>query len=206
MKKPVIIIEHLETEFSIWLFLEYRHSSLIYGSDYVWYTNLPLKYHKIMKKYGKTFAESIVDLVRKRFIDEDQIIILDPAAEKELSFKDLVENNYVVIGGILGDHPPRRRTETLLSNKLRNVKRRNIGDGQYSIDGAVGFVNLLWINKSIEKIQYVDGITLETDYGCIRLPFRYLIIDGKPLISRELVEYLKTGRIPENIKKELGLT
>ncbi|ABN70392.1 Protein of unknown function DUF431 [Staphylothermus marinus F1] len=206
MRKPIIIIEHLEPEFSIWLFLEYRHSSLIYGSDYIWYTSLPLRYHKIMKKYGKTYEESIIDLVKQGYVDENKIIILDPAAEEKLSFKDLVENDYVIIGGILGDHPPRKRTEALLSKRLRNVKRRNIGDGQYSIDGAVYFVNSLWYNKSSEKIQYIDGVTLETEYGYIRLPFRYPIIDGKPLLSSELVEYLKTGRIPENIKKELGLT
>lgn len=206
MRKPTIIIEHLEEEFSIWLFLEYRHSSLIYGKEYLWYTNLPSKYHKIMKKYGKTFEKSVIDLIREGFIDKSKVIILDPAAKEELTYIDLVENNYVIVGGILGDHPPRQRTKILLSSRLGDVKKRNIGNGQYSIDGAVYYVNFLWSNKSIEKMKYIDGITIETQYGYIRLPFRYPIVDNKPLTAPGLIEYLKSGTILEEIKRELRLT
>ncbi len=205
-EKPVIVIEHLEEQLGIWLFLEYRHSSQIYGEKYLWFTNLPSKYHRLLNRYGEVLDNSIVELINRNDIGSDEVIILDPKADRELSYNDLVIHRYIVIGGILGDHPPRGRTWKLLSNKLHNVETRNIGDGQYSIDGAVYYVDYLWRNRSMQGFRYVDGVYIETSEGEIYLPHRYPLVDDKPLLTPGLVEYLRENRLPRNILEEIGLS
>jgi ribosome biogenesis SPOUT family RNA methylase Rps3 len=202
-EKPVIIIEHLEEEFSIWLLLEYRHSSIIYNSRYLWFTNIPRRYHRIMARYGRVFSESIIELISRGVVKGNEAIILDPRAEKTLTYDDLLSHKYIIIGGILGDHPPRHRTEKLLSSRLKDVARRNIGDGQYSIDGTVYYVEYLWRNKGIHGYRYVDGVTIESGQGYIRLPFRYPIMNNKPLLAPGLIDYLVKGILPKEIREEI---
>jgi ribosome biogenesis SPOUT family RNA methylase Rps3 len=206
-RKPVIIIEHLEESMSLWIILEYRSSSIIYGRENLWFTNIPERYHRVIGKYGKTYCESLVDLVRRNYISVNEILILDPLAGEKLTYKDLLSYKYIVIGGILGDHPPRGRTYKLLTSRLEGVEARNIGDGQYSIDGAVYYVDHLWRNKSMEGFKYVDGVEFDTIYGSkVYLPFRYPIVSGKPLLAPGLIEYLTGKELPREILEELGLS
>lgn len=202
-RKPIIIIEHLEKQFGIWVFLEYRHSSIIYGKEYIWFTNVPLKYRRILGKYGRVFSESIVVLVKKNMINKKEVLILDPQSKKKLTYNDLLNYKYIIVGGILGDHPPRGRTKKLLTDNLPDIESRNIGEKQYSIDGSIYYVNYLWRNKSMDRYQYVDGVEIETLNGSIYLPFRYPVVNGKPLLAPGLKEYLVNGSIPDNILNEL---
>ena len=204
--KPVVVIEHLEPEFRLWIFLEYRHVSTIYGRDYVWFTNIPVRYSKVLERYGRVFQDSIVDLVKRRVIDIGKAIVLDPQASKPLSYDDLLVYKYVIIGGILGDHPPRGRTKEYLTNRLRGIESRNIGDGQYSIDGSVYYIYYLWKNKGLHGFKYVDGVTIETKQGNVYLPFRYPIVGDKPLLAPGLMEYLRGEPLPREIIEELGLS
>jgi len=204
--KPIIIIEHLEDTLGTWVFLEYRHSSMIYGKEYLWFTNIPLKYHRLMQRYGRVFKESILQLIERNMLKTEELLILDPRAEETLAYSDLLDYKYIVVGGILGDHPPRGRTYELLTSRIRGVDSRNIGDKQYSIDGSVYYVEFLWKNKSMENYEFVDGVTLDTNYGNIYLPYRYPLINNKPLIAPGLVEYLKNEKLPREILEEIGLT
>ncbi len=201
MDKPVIIIEHLEEEFGIWIFLEYRHASMIIGRDNIWFTNIPRRYHKMLNKYGRVYEESIVELVEKGVIPMDKLIILDPAAKKELR-REEIGGSYIVVGGILGDHPPRGRTSKLLTSRLPGVRARNIGGGQYSIDGTVYYVYYFW-RYGLGNYRYIDGVTIKTPGGYVKLPFRYPLVDGKPLLAPGLEYYLRYGRIPEDILREV---
>ncbi|MCD6195878.1 MAG: hypothetical protein J7J82_03750, partial [Staphylothermus sp.] len=58
-----VVIEHLEEELRPWIFLEYRHVSLIFGKENTIYTNIPSKYRRIMNKYGHVYSMSIVDII-----------------------------------------------------------------------------------------------------------------------------------------------
>ncbi len=203
-EKPVVVIEHLEDEFSVWLLLEYRHVSLIIGREHVWYTNIPCRYKGLMSKYGRVYCESVIELIDNGVIPRDKVIILDPIAKDMLRREELVDS-YIIVGGILGDHPPRQRTWKLLSSKLKGVRIRNIGDGQYSIDGAVYYVYKLWLDN-LKDYEYIDGVRIETPTGYIKLPFRYPLVNGEPLLAPGLIEYLRTGRIPETVLEELGLS
>ncbi len=196
--KPIIVIEHLEPEIGLWLLLEYRHAGLIVGDrDMLWFTNIPARYKKILYKYGRVYDKSILELV-----PQEKIVILDPQAEKSLTYDDLL-SKYLVIGGILGDYPPRGRTRELLSSRAPRALKRNIGDGQYSIDGAVYYVVYLWKHSSMNGFKYVDGVKINTNEGHIFLPFRYPIQDDKPLLAPGLKEYILSKRIPDHILKEI---
>ncbi len=201
-----VVIEHLEEELRPWIFLEYRHVSLIFGKENTIYTNIPNKYHRILNKYGYVYSMSIIDIIKKGIIKPYEAIILDPWAEKELTIHDLDNIKYVIIGGILGDHPPRKRTPKLLSSKLPEVEKRNIGKGQYSIDGAAYYVYYLYKNRTMNNYEYVDGVIINTVNGYIKLPFRYPVVNGKPLLAPGLIEFLTKGRLPRKILEEIGLT
>lgn len=203
VKKPVIMIEHLEEEMSIWLVLEYRHASMIYGRDNLVFTNVPSKYHRLINRYGRVINESIIELVRRGDINPSELIVLDPSAQEPLTYVDLIESKYVVIGGILGDNPPRGRTRKLLTNNLGAVKARNIGDKQYSIDGTVFYVNYLFEKGGIKGFKYIDGVEIVTNHGSITLPYRYPIDRDNIVIADGLIEYLVKGSLPERIAREL---
>ena len=202
--KPILIVEHCEPEITPWLILEYRHVSLIYGRSYVWYTNVPSRYHRLLSKYGLVKSKSVIDLVRTGAIDPSVVIVLDPKASRSLTYEDLASAGYVVVGGILGDHPPRGRTwEYITSRMPACVRSFNIGDGQYSIDGAVFYVNYVLKHKGTEGFTYVDGVTVQAEHGEVYLPFRYPIVNGKPLLADGLEYYLKYRRIRDDIWREL---
>lgn len=204
-RKPIIIIEHCEDGLSPWIILEYRHASIIYGRENLLFTNIPRKYHKILAKYGRVEEASIIDLVNNGVIPASQVIILDPKAREELKYTHLLEAKYVVVGGILGDYPPRGRTWEFITSKMPpTVKAFHIGEGQYSIDGTVYYVHYLWSNKSLEGYQYIDGLKIETDYGEVYLPYRYPVANGKPLLADGLEYYLKYRKIRDDIWSELA--
>ncbi len=197
--KPTIVIEHLEPEMSLWILLEYRHAGLIVGDrDMLWFTNIPARYKKILDKYGRVYEKSILELV-----PQEKIVILDPQAEKPLTYDDLL-GKYVVIGGILGDYPPRGRTKELLSSRAPRAEKRNIGEGQYSIDGTVYYVMYLWKHGSMNEFKYVDGVKINTNEGHIFLPFRYPVEDNRPILAPGLKEYLLSKRVPDHILKEIS--
>lgn len=202
-KKPIIIIEHLEDEMSIWLLLEYRHSSIIYGKEHIVFTNIPPRYHRVLNKFGRVTSESVIELVRRGDLSLKEIVVLDPSAKEPLTFMDLMESRYVIVGGILGDNPPRGRTRALLTNNLGGVKARNIGDKQYSIDGSVFYVNYLLENKSLSGFRYVDGLEIVTSQGSIMLPYRYPIDKDSVVIADGLIEFLTNGSLPGRISREL---
>ncbi len=184
-----IYIEHLENTVSPWLLYEYTHIARILKETII-ITNLCDDYaKKELEKHVKVTCKSAKELVKKP-------IILDPASKILLSPQDSKIGDSVVIGGILGDHPPRGRTRILLTNKFKEPIVRSLGERQFSIDGAA-FVAHLVLNEKIElaNIKYIDGFKIERNIGgithIIELPYRYPLVDDKPFISKELVEYLK---------------
>lgn len=167
---------------------------------------MPPKYFQLMRKYGEVLSSSIVDLVNSGVINRREVIILDPQSSEPLSYYDLSTHKFVVVGGILGDHPPRGRTKKLISDRMIGVETRNIGAGQYSIDGSVYYVNYLWTRGDMRDYEFVDGVTVNTSTGHVYLPYRYPLVDGKPLLAPGLLEYLRDGELPDYILREAGLT
>jgi len=69
---------------------------------------------------------------------------------------------------------------------------RNIGQSQFSTDNAVYVTKKIIEGIDLENQEFQDGITIEiNEIESTDLPYKYALIDGKPLISEELIEYIK---------------
>ncbi|MEM2251403.1 MAG: SAM-dependent methyltransferase [Candidatus Hadarchaeales archaeon] len=187
MRKPQIVIEHLEPRLSDWLLAEYSHAAEILDGNLL-ITNVKLKSERRkLSKFCRAVKESVAEV-----FDSRRLLVLDPQAEKSLSGKDFSGMDGVVIGGILGDDPPLGRTKKLLTDRLPGCRKRNIGESQFSIDGSVFVVREIMGGRKLRDIPVVCEVEIPIEKGCsIILPFAYPLVDGKPLISWKLLEYLK---------------
>jgi ribosome biogenesis SPOUT family RNA methylase Rps3 len=200
MTKPVFVIEHLEPEIGKWLLFEYAHASEIVGKNRLTFTNV--------KKKGDTAKLSRRGTVEKRSASEifsqEKVVVLDPKAEKPLKPEDFVGKDAVIIGGILGDHPPKGRTSKLLTKCFQKAAVRNIGKSQFSIDGAVYVAKLVSEGTPLEKISVKKGLTLRlNEYAEVYLPYVYPLKNGKPVVSQKLVAYLCSEEIIKDEEKLL---
>ena len=182
------IIEHLEPEMYEWCVIEYRHMSEIVGKDNLIFTNLKDVKGKEKLTFGKIEDERVENL---KF---DNICILDPNAEKALTSND--KFNYLIFGGILGDHPPKERTKIELIDRFKKkgikFETRNLGKEQMSTDTALLVAKKITDGIKLSEIKFKDTIIIETgENEEVELPFRYVMENDKPVISKELVEYLK---------------
>jgi ribosome biogenesis SPOUT family RNA methylase Rps3 len=187
MESIKFIIEICEPFISNWLLLEIKHSSSIVGKDKLLITNVKESYVQHLSKYANVTTSSIIDL--KEF--HDKIIILDPLADLTL-IPDEASHHILVIGGILGDNPPQGRTFKYITSKLPHCKARNLGKKQFSIDGAIYVAKLISEGKKLEEIPIMENLIIKVDdFHEIILPYVYPLVNNKPLISDELIEYLK---------------
>lgn len=198
-----IIVENLEESISKWLYIEYKNLARLVGKENVLFTNIKGEYeYRCMKKItDNVFKESISSLTFK----ESRLIVLDPDACEPLKTTDFTGDTIVLIGGIMGDFPPKHRTRLEISSKIKNenfkeVILRNLGSGQFPIDMA-GLVALMVFNGTeLEKIDIIYGLEIEVGKNnSIYLPYAYPLIEGKPAISEEEIEYLKKRIIEDEI-------
>jgi len=183
------VIEHLEEEIEKWLYIEYKHASEIVGRENLMFTNVKgVEDRNLLSEFGEVEARSFRDVFR-----QDEVVILDPKAERKLVTSDFYGKKAVVIGGILGDNPPRGRTQKYLSNLCPKAIKRNLGRKQFSIDGAVYMAKMVSEGIPLEAIRVVDGLNIKVDeFVEIYLPYVYPLNDGKPVIHEELVKYLSS--------------
>ena len=202
-----VIIEHLEPILSKWLWIEYKHVSELIGKSNLIFTNVKKEKHRLkLSELGAVEEKSICELD----IDRTKLIVLDQKASEKLKPEDFSDAEYVVVGGIMGDHPPRGRTWLYLTSRLTGAKARTLGDYQFAIDGAVYMALQVYRGRRIEEIPVQIGLDIKVnEYLTINLPYAYPLINGQPFISSELVKFLKediedyeaeairTGTIPE---------
>lgn len=185
---PIYIIEHLEPRVFRWCLIEYKNISRILGSGNLWFTNIKQKSKEAreLRKYGKVIKKSASGLNLKN------ACVLDPEADKTLNPKEAKKFDYFIFGGILGDYPPRKRTASELTSRIKNAEARNLGKKQFSTDNAVFVVKEIAKGIPIEKIKFIDKLLIRiNDIESIELPYRYPLIKNKPQVSEELVSYLK---------------
>jgi len=181
------VLEHLERRIYKWCFIEYKHISQIVGKENLIFTNIRNDNdRKKLSTYGVVYSEKVSELKLKN------MCILDPDAKQTLNSKDKFD--YLVFGGILGDYPMKLRTKELLSSKI-NCEKRNLGKEQMPTDNAVYAAKHIIGGKRLEELKFKDKITLKINENeSIDMPFRYVLVNGKPLISDELIEHLKKRR------------
>ncbi len=142
-----------------------------------------------MEKLGKVSNESVLN------IKLNNTCILDPNAKETLTPEDAKNFKYFIIGGILGDYPPRKRTKEELTDKVHNLPARNLGKKQFSTDNAVYVLKQIIDGVPLEEMKFQNKITIKiNEIESIDLPYYYPLIDGKPRISDKLVKYLKNKK------------
>ena len=79
-----------------------------------------------------------------------------------------------------------------LTRQLKNVEARNIGKEQMSTDNAVYVVKKIVGGVKLTDLKFQDEIEipLGPEESTI-LPYRYVLVNGKPFVSEALVEYLR---------------
>ena len=185
--KQIFIIEHLEPEIFEWCLIEYKNISLTVGKNNLWFTNIKTDKNKdILEPYGQVFLQSVKDLKL------DNVCVLDPTVQRTLDISEARLFNYFIFGGILGDYPPKQRTRAELTSIIPDAQVRNIGTEQMSTDNAVLVVSEIVKGRKFEELQFQDTIEIEiNEVESVQLPYRYRVIDMKPFVSAELVDYLK---------------
>ncbi len=186
----IFVVEHMEPELFEWCIIEYEQISQYVGKKNLYFTNITNeKEQKILSAFGTVFSKSISDLEFKN------ICVLDANAKKQLSADDKNHFDGFVFGGILGDDPPQKRTEHLLKTlrtKNINFQTRNLGVVQMSTDTAVHVAKQILDGIPFETLQFSDGIEIElSESESVQLPYRYLLVNGKPRLSSQLVRYLR---------------
>jgi ribosome biogenesis SPOUT family RNA methylase Rps3 len=185
--KKIFIIEHLEPKLWEWCLIEYEHISETVGKENLWFTNIKNKSdEKKLSKFGKVFSQGVKDMPL------NNICVLDPESDKTLSPESSESFEYFLFGGILGDYPPKKRTQEELTKFIKNPSTFNIGKEQMSTDNAVFVVKNIIEGKKPGDLKFTDNISIEiNDIESVELPFRYTLINGKPFMSEKIVKYLK---------------
>jgi ribosome biogenesis SPOUT family RNA methylase Rps3 len=172
-----IVIENLEP-LGKWVLYEYEHSYEAAG-DLLLITNAKI--------------DGLPSTERRFFevFDPKKVVILDPKAPEELKPEDFDGIEAVVIGGILGDHPPKGRTWELLTSEFPQAKARNLGKLQLPIDNAVLVTKLIMEGKRLSEIRLARGLKIECEFmrskEVVILPFGYVIYQGRPFVSEKVL-------------------
>lgn len=187
------IIEHLDPELFDWSLLEYQHISEIVGKEHLIFTNIKNSQNsserKKLQMLGTVEEKSVKELVQK--FAQNKICILDPNAEKTLTTADCKHFAYLVFGGILGDWPPQKRTQKTLSEPL-HCETRNLGKEQMSTDTAVYVAKHIASGKNFSDLEFIDELVIPVEEGEeIILPFRFVVENGKPVLAKGYVEFVK---------------
>jgi len=183
-----IIIEHLEPEIWLWCKIEYESISKLISKENLWFTNIQQK-NSNLEILGKVSKQSIIDINLKN------VCILDPDAPITLTHKDSKKFKYFIIGGILGDYPPKKRTKVELTSKLKNAKVRNLGKKQFSTDNAVYVLKEIISGKELKDIKFQNKLIIKiNDIESVELLYYYPLVNEKPRISEELVNYIKNKK------------
>lgn len=201
----IIIIENLENGVSRWLLAEYREVIKISKREGVAVIFSNIKDPILGALLGKDGIEVIQEEGWRKF-DLSHAIVLDPQAKKTLEPWEVKNACCVIIGGIMGDHPPRGRT-SLISSYYINASKRNIGPYQFSVDGSVKVVLAMLKGLRLSDIStigppirlYLKG-PRDSEIE-IELPYVYPTrSDGSPDIPEEIVELLEHGLMWDEVE------
>lgn len=186
------IIEHLEPKVYPWCLLEYTHISNIVGKSNLIFTNISSPSdQKKLTPLGTVHKHSV------RKIPLQRACILDPFAKNQLEPKDAQNFDYIIFGGILGDHPMKARTKKELSQFCKTIPTRHLGKEQFPTDNAVYVAKeIIEHHKSLQDFKFQDTLELDIDKGeSIVLPFRYVLINNRPLLAPGFKEFLKKQKM-----------
>jgi len=186
----IVVIEHLEPCINKWILAEYSYVATLFPNR-VLFTNVKKRKHlEVLSRLGSVERRSVKELG----IDGPETLILDPRAEKELQPQDLETSKYVVIGGIMGSHPPEGRTWKYITRFMKNSRARNIGRYQFTIAGTAYVVKKVSEGYSLRDLRIVFGLTIEREIGkgvslSIYLPYAFPVDEnGDPVLPKNYID------------------
>lgn len=195
-KPRVIIIEHMEEYPTRWLLEEYTVSHL--EAERV-------GFHLVVAGVRDPRLQAL--LTRRRIawveehsweaVDRPGTIVLDMWAQKDLEPEEASAACCFVVGGIMGDHPPRRRG-LQLSWRFDWASTRRMGQAQMTIHTAVWAVTAISRGTRVEDLPIGVGGTVEVETAMgtltVELPYAYPIgEDGKPRVPERIARLLARG-------------
>lgn len=165
-KQITYVIEHMETEFSEWVKLEYSAIVDEVGSKNLYLSSIPnnkpttststTTNNEILPKeiLDKNIQWTHIDITNFQELypnfDKSKVCLLDPSATQELIPSDVNKFDFFLFGGILGDHPPRDRTGEL---RKYGFEGRHLGKIQMTTDTAVRVSQIVLKDQS--KYKYL---------------------------------------------------
>jgi ribosome biogenesis SPOUT family RNA methylase Rps3 len=190
----LVIVEHLERCISPWLLSEYSYVVEIFGRDALFTNVRSRRAREILEDLGARVEErGVVELVRSGAILRP--LVLDPKAPQELRPIDIYNFDAVIIGGIMGEHPPRGRTFREIVAKLpSNTVSRNLGRYQLTIAGAAYVLRKVAEGRELGQLDIRFGLRFTVKLGNyeveIELPYAFPYEDGRPVLPRNYLEVI----------------
>jgi len=199
-----VVVEHLEECLFPWLMCEYSYVVKLFKNS-VLFTNVKsLRAQRALKELGADVVEvSVVDLVASSSLRHP--IILDPKARETLSLSDLVSADSVIIGGIMGEHPPKGRTFREITSRLTSrAKVRNLGKFQLTIAGAAYVLKRVMEGARLESLDIRFGLEFTVPVGkyevTIELPYAFPYEEGRPVLPENYLETIAKRSLAYELK------
>ncbi|MCX8184650.1 MAG: SAM-dependent methyltransferase [Sulfolobales archaeon] len=189
-----VVVEHLEECLSPWLMSEYSYVVKLFGEKVVFTNVRSSQIRDALRRLGASTTElSIVDLVTVGEVVNP--IVLDPKARETLQPEDLEKADAVVIGGIMGEHPPRGRTYREITSRLaQRALSRNIGKYQLTIAGAAYVLKRVSEGYRLELLDIRFGLRFTTTVGgyeiTVELPYAFPYEGAKPVLPEDYLEII----------------
>ncbi|MEB3851238.1 MAG: hypothetical protein LRS49_01475 [Desulfurococcales archaeon] len=189
------MVEHMEEGVSRWMLEEYleaaRAASEAGAELLVANASDPTVYATLRAAGLRVWRWSAC-----RLLDRPDTVLLDPAAPRRLEPWEASLARAILVGGIMGDHPPRGRTR-LLSWRCPSAAKRNLGPHQLSIDGAVKVALEVAGGRSLDEVELAVSprIEVETPMGPVEveLPYAYPLRGGRPWVAEGVARLLAGG-------------
>ncbi|EPS41487.1 hypothetical protein H072_4619 [Dactylellina haptotyla CBS 200.50] len=188
------VVEHLDAELEAWSKLEYltiaeesipKTDTVETASPTFHLTSLPEELYQNLPAEltaHKNLHATTEEVIKLAGLKPEEVVLLDPRAEKDMNPEDGETFRWFVFGGILGDDPPRDRTAEL---RKYGFTGRRLGPVQMTTDTAVRVTRLVVEDKiPLDKIPFVDFPELKFSKNeATEMPFRYVKTeDGAPIM------------------------
>lgn len=188
-----VVVEHLEECLSPWLLSEYSYVVKLFGGRALFTNVRSPRSRRTLASLGARVEEaSVVELVRAGRLGRP--VVLDPRAPEALEPGDLAGVGAVVIGGIMGDHPPRGRTYREITSRLLplGAVARNLGRHQLTIAGAAYVLKRVEEGARLESLDIRFGLSFSVQLGgyelTIELPYAFPYEGGRPVLPEGYLE------------------
>ena len=204
----IYIIEHMEDGFSEWVTLEYAQIIRDIGPQNLILVSVPKEISteedipKILVDMGLQWTHKGLGSLVEEFPDlrlpplrPGNVCLLDPRAKEDLCVADQDRFEYLLFGGILGDHPPRDRTSELQRLYPGLLEGRRLGDKQMTTDTAIRVSQMIVRDSiSLDSIPFVDYPEFRfSRHEATEMPFRYVLDERtkKPILPEGMLDLIK---------------